>query len=237
MAIRSVPELTDVEVPAWTALTETINSSSIPVEVLNVHATDASRTLHALQVTVGSALGALAYNCGGVLIDGGWIRLLGGGTDTLPSLAAANALEDPESVHESPPFLTVGFDVLGGRFAIDGGGLGVAPGEVCYWAPDSLAWEGLGLAYGNFVHAFLAGATAEFYETWRWQDWEAEVAQLSPDQGLSLMPPPFTAEGANLANVSRRPIPFNELITFYDDMAAQSKDLGPGESFRLTVKD
>lgn len=236
MTIRSVSELASVTAPAWPDLSVEIGSTPA-AHVLAVDPASASKTLHALQVTTGSVLGALAYNCGGLLIDHGWIRILGGGTNELPSLATANALGDPAQAAGPPPSLIVAFDVLGGRFAIDGGGLGIAPGEVCYWGPDTLTWEALGLGHGAFVNAFLQGAATEFYRPWRWTGWEAEVAQIQPDQGLSLMPPPFTSQCANLADVSRRPVPFAELIAFYDDMAAQVKDLKPGETFRLTSSD
>ena len=49
------------------------------------------------------------------------MRLLGGGAG-LPDLAAANDL-GPPGASGPPPWLTVGFDVLGGRFAVSGGGL------------------------------------------------------------------------------------------------------------------
>lgn len=82
--------------------------------------------------------------------------------------------------------------------------------------------------------ALLQGAAAEFYEPRRWIGWEAEIARIEPDQGLSLIPPPFTSQGANIAGVSRRPVPFTELLAFYDEVVDQVRDLGPGESFRFS---
>lgn len=237
MRLRSVSELASVAAPAWPDLGVAIDTGSADVRVLSVEPAKAEQTLHALQVTTGSVLGALAYHCGGILIDHGWIRMLGGGTDRLPSLATANGLGDPAKASSPPPFLVVAFDVLGGRFAIDGGGLGLAPGEVCYWAPDTLSWEALGLGHGAFVNAFLQGAGTDFYQAWRWQDWEREIGVIPADQGLSLFPPPFAAEGVDLGDVSRRPIPFSELISFYDDMALKVNDVAPGDTFRLTVSD
>jgi hypothetical protein len=55
------------------------------------------------------------------------------------------------------PWLTVGFDVLGGRFAVNGGGLPGQPGEVCYWGPDTLAWTALGAGYSQFARMVLSG--------------------------------------------------------------------------------
>lgn len=220
---------------AWPNLMETIGASPVPVQVLEVDASDARRTLHTLQVTVASTLGALAYYCGGILVDHGWVRLLGGGMSKFQSISVANGLAKPSG---SPPgHLLVGFDVLGGSFAIDGGSLGASPGEVCYWAPDSLAWDGLELGHGGFVRAFLGGATTAFYESVRWPGWEMEVSRLAPDEGLSLMPPPFAAEGADLSTVSRRTVPFTELQAFYDDVAAQLDGVEGRAEFTLRVTD
>ena len=43
-----------------------------------------------------------------------------------------------------PPCLVIAFAAIGGRFVINGGGLGGDAGELNYWAPDSLAWEPMG---------------------------------------------------------------------------------------------
>lgn len=221
MTIRSAEELASVENPAWSSIHATVTEPGSVAHPLPVAPVDGQATLYMLQVTAASALGALALNCGGLLVDGGWLRILGGGSDGLPSLASANGLTRPSATQAPPPCLTVAFDVLGGRFAIDGGGLGINAGNVCYWAPDSLAWEDTGLGHAAFVHAFVTGAATEFYKDFRWPGWAEQVAALALDQGMSLWPPPFTAEGKDLTAVSRRPIPFVELLSFYDDAAAQ----------------
>lgn len=210
MQIRTLAELIDVPHPAWPEIAAAITNAPVPVEVLE--GTNQGAALYSLQVTVGSALGALAYNCGGLVIDHGWVRLLGGGCDDLPSLAAANNLGEPETVKGPPPYLTVGFDVLGGHFAIDGGGLGFAPGEVCYFAPDLLEWESTGLGHGAFVQAFLGGVTTNFYKSLRCPGWEQEVSQLKLDQGIALWTPPSTEQGKDLSKVTRQAVPFSELL-------------------------
>src|SRR6478752_8937758 len=88
-----------------------------------------------------------------------------------------------------PGFLVVAEDVLGGRFAIDGGELGVGPGTVCYFGPDSLSWVELGVGHGQFVERMLSGATTEFYDDLQWSGWEGEVEMVDLDKGLSLWPP------------------------------------------------
>jgi Protein of unknown function DUF2625 len=127
MRVRGLEALIQVDDPAWPALTDLFARSTVPVRVLPLGDPAAGpTTLYRLQVTARSFLGALALNCGGVLVDDGWVRLLGGGTTVggddasgLPDLATANGLGDPEPARCAPSTLIVGFDVLGGTFAIN----------------------------------------------------------------------------------------------------------------------
>lgn len=174
------------------------------------------QVLEALQVTARSPLGALALNTGALLADNGWFRILGGGAEGIPDLATVNSLPSVQS----PPHLTIAWDVLGGQFAVDGGGLGLAPGVVCYFGPDTLAWQSLGMGHGQFVFAAIAGELADVFADLRWQGWEEEVRGLLPADGISVYPPPFTEEGKDIASTHRRPVPLAELVDFYIDMAA-----------------
>ncbi|WP_404386461.1 DUF2625 domain-containing protein [Knoellia locipacati] len=218
---RSVEQLVDVDSPTWPQLVEATKSTATTVEVLPVTREQGERTLHRLQVTTHSALGALALECGGLLVDHGWLRILGGGHDGIPDLATANGLDDPSDSSTDPPHLLVALDVLGGRFAIDGGGLGVATGQVCYFAPDSLQWDSLDIGHTAFVHAMIGGATERFYDGQRWPGWQEECARLASTEGFALYPPPFTVEGQDLSAVSRGAVPMDELLGFYDDAAGQ----------------
>mgnify|MGYP003851866721 CR=1 FL=1 len=215
MDLQSGAQLADVDAPAWPRLRELVGAAPA-TRALPVPWQEGLRTLEALQVTAGSALGALALNCGGIVADHGWFRLLGGGGDGLPDLATANHLS-PDAGTQPPSYLLVGYDALGGRFAIDGGGLGVAPGQVCYFGPDTLQWDGLGGGHSAFVEAVITGAMGETFADLRWSTWRRDVESLAPDQGLSAYPPPFSQEGQDLDQVSRRPVPLSELVTFYEE--------------------
>ncbi len=185
-----------------------------------------------MQVTTASFLGALAGECGAILIEHGWLRILGAGAQDLPGLHEVNRLSDGP-----PPFLEVAWDVLGGRFAINGGGLNAPPGEVCYWGPDTLDWTPIGGGHSAFVSWALTGGTTDFYDGLRWPGWKHEVGSLSSDQGLSLWPPPFTTEGRDLAVVSRGAVPLSELHSFYGDMARQLPDGVDGSSLEFKFTD
>lgn len=204
----------------WADLLGAVHGSSAGARLVPADPGRAAETLLRLQVTTRSVLGALAFHCGGLVVDHGWLRILGGGGGGLPDLAAANGLGAADAAPGPPAFLVVAFDVVGGRFAVDGGGLGIAAGEVCYWGPDSLSWTGLGAGHAAFVDWALDGqGLGEFYASLRWDGWEREVGDVPLSQGMSIYPPPFTAEGRRPA--SRRPVPFTELLEFYDDMARQ----------------
>ena len=219
--VRSIEELIDVPDPAWPRLEAAARGDG--VRVLPVSREQGREVLYRLQVTARSGLGALALNCGGILVDQGWLRLLGGGAPGMPDLATANGLGDPAEGRQ-PGAMFVAVDVLGGRFAIDGGSLQVAMGKVCYFGPDTLGWESLDIGHHDFVLAMLGGAATTFYENLRWPGWQEEVAGVATGEGLALYPPPFSTEGQDLAAVTRQPVPLDELFSFYDEAARQ---LGP----------
>lgn len=219
--LKTPDDLATTDEPAWPEIQQAIDASSRPVTVLPVDGAAGLATLYRLQVTARSGLGALALNCGGLIVDRGWLRILGGGNGDLPDLASANDLHDPQESVEPPGSLTVAYDVLGGRFAIDGGGLGLSPGEVCYFGPDTLSWESLGIGHFDFVLACLSDWLPEAFASLRWDGWQQEVEHLPHSFGLSLVPPPWTVEGKNISLVSRRPVPLAELHVFHEDAASQ----------------
>jgi len=197
---------------AWPELAGLIRSSPVPNQVRPPRSD--SRTADNLSLTDRSYIGALALNTSGVLVDSGWLRLLGGSSgDQLPGLDEANA--------DTRGLLVVGFDVLGGVFALDGGALGTGDAAVHYFSVETLRWENLELKYSAFVSAMLRGAITDFYGSLRWPGWEAEVRSLQPREGISAYPFPFTAEGKDVAAASRRAVPFVELIGLHNDMVRQ----------------
>lgn len=219
VSVRSADDLAQVASPAWPEIVALAASSS--AVVLPVEPAQGLRTLFRLQVSAGSFLGGLALNCGGILADHGWFRIYGGGSPGLPDVATANRLADPYALTSPPGLLEVGTDVLGGRFAIDGGALGINAGEVCYFGPDTLSWGGLGGGHSAFIRAVLDGSMADAFDSLRWPGWQGEVERLHASEGISLYPPPFTSEGKDPGAVSRRVVPADELRGFYQGAAGQ----------------
>ncbi|GIF73483.1 DUF2625 family protein [Asanoa siamensis] len=191
---------------AWPEIAELVAGAPYPVEVLPADPGRAAAALAGLEITTRSWLGAVVAETGGLVVDHGWLRVRGGGHARLPEVG--------------PPAdgrLVVALDVLGGQFAWTAG----ARPSIAYFGPDRLAWDDLETGYGDWLEAVLTGGLTDFYESLRWPGWQAEVAAVPLDQGISLLPPPFTREGKDLATVSRKPIPLAELVSVHHDMARQ----------------
>ncbi|WP_198161762.1 DUF2625 family protein [Nocardia puris] len=218
--VRPVEDLIHVDDPAWPGLRSEIASAAIPITVLPIEPAQGQSVLFRLQVTAWSTLGALALHTGGIVAEHGWLRILGGGYDGLPDLATANGMGEPGG--GAPGALTVAVDALGGRFAVNGGALPGEPGEICYFGPETLRWEPIGGGHSAFLSWVLSGGHADFYEGMRWPGWAGEVGRLRLDQGLSVVPPLWSAEGrAGIAAADRRPVPIGELLALHTDIAAQ----------------
>lgn len=205
---RSLEDLVDDDDPAMTEIAAWSAESARDVEIVPVDPERGAANLLALQITTRSSLGAIAYETGGVLIDGGWLRLLGAGSPRLPrSLASWNRLDGE---HRLPGALLVADDVCGGFFAINGAGLEAPVGNVCYFAPDTCVWEDLEVGYSDWLRWALAGDIDSFYQGARWPGWRDAIAELGGDRGMLIYPPPWSA-GAPLADRSRRSVPIEEL--------------------------
>src|SRR5512139_473442 len=76
-----------VEQSAWTEVSAAVTAAPYPVDVLPADPARAEACLAALGISTRSWLGAVVANTGGLLVDHGWLRVLGGGHDGLPDVA------------------------------------------------------------------------------------------------------------------------------------------------------
>ncbi|MBL8724060.1 MAG: DUF2625 family protein [Planctomycetes bacterium] len=213
MSPKTIEQLVDTTEPGMALVHEWIKDAKSTVEVLGVDPAAGRRTLLALQVTSRSPMGAIALESGGLLIDSGWVRVLGGGHDRLPrSLNEWNRLEQPP--HRLPGALLVGDDAIGGFFALNGGGIPGPVGHVFYFAPDSLRWEDVAASYSEWLRFLMLGDLERFYADNRWGSWRVDVQQMPGDRAFSIYPFPF-AEGPPVGERSRRPVPLEELWGLY----------------------
>lgn len=209
--MRSVEQLINTEEPGWPLVQEWINKATNKVEVLPASPAAAKEALYHTQVTTRSPMGAIVYATGGLLVDGGWIRILGSGHARLNrSLPGWNKGKTFKEYGEAPPFLLVADDAAGGFFAINGGGLGGDPGKVYYLSPDNLEWESLDLTYTEFLLFCFNNNLDEFYEGLRWKAWKEEVAALDGNKVYNFFPFLYTTQGKDINKVSRKPVPVEE---------------------------
>ena len=213
--MRSLAELISDDRSAWAEIEAAVSGSPYAVELLPADPDRAAACLHRLQVATTSWLGALVYGTGGLVLDGGWLRVLGSGHPRrrLPDIHEVNERFEPAG-------LVVAQDILGGEFVWRQGESEGKP-TIHYFAPDTLRWEDLTLGYTDWLYAMLAGAADRFYLSWRWPGWRDEVAACPLDAGISTMPPLFAQDGRDIGGVSRRPVAMAELLGVKHDMADQ----------------
>ncbi|GAB1644109.1 DUF2625 family protein [Krasilnikovia sp. MM14-A1259] len=203
--MRSLTELLDTDDPAWPEIEVAIVVAPYPVVVLDADPQRADQELLRAQVTTRSWLGSVIHHSGGLVLDHGWLRVLGSGSEQhgLASLGEIN-----ERIAGG---LIVAQDVLGGQFAWTSGTSGKP--TIRYLAPDTLRWEDTECGYGDWLGAMIGGAMAGFYEELRWPGWADEVAACRLDQAINVWPPLWTREGKDQDSVSRRFIPMSEAMS------------------------
>src|ERR1043165_3481991 len=183
--MRALPDLIEVDDPAWPHLAARF-AAATAIRVLPADRETAEATLLRLQVTARSNLGGFALNCGGLLVDGGWLRVYGSPAPDagIPSLTSVNGF--PDAVDAGG--LILAHDVLGGVFRLNGPepGEGGEPGEIAYFGPDTLAWSGLGGGHSSWLEMLADGGLERFYADLRWPGWTTEVTALDGFQGLAV---------------------------------------------------
>jgi hypothetical protein len=216
--IRPVEELINKTEPGWPLVKQWIDSAKNKVEILSCDSIKAKDVLYKTQVTTRSPMGAIIYSTGGLLIDNGWIRILGSGNEKLKrSVPEWNKGKSFKDLGEQPSFLLVADDAIGGFFAINGGLFGNDAGKIYYLAPDNLKWEPLDLTYSDFLNFCFNGDLENFYSGLRWTHWKEEVSILQGDKVYNFFPALWTKEGKDIDNNSRKIVSINELYNLNMD--------------------
>lgn len=220
--MKEVKELIDTNDPGWPIVEDWIKTAKNKVEILPVDATKAKEALYKTQVTTRSILGAVVYNTGGLLIDGGWIRILGSGNAKFNrSVPDWNKGKSFNEFGEVPSFLLIADDAVGGFFMLNGGGLGNDVGKIYYFSPDNLEYESLDITYSEFIGFCLNNDLDKFYEGNRWNGWREEVSKLKGDEVFNFYPFLWTAEGSDINKSLRKIIPIQEQYSLNIDLRKQ----------------
>ncbi|MGB4812607.1 MAG: DUF2625 domain-containing protein [Methylophilaceae bacterium] len=207
--MRTLEELINKNDTALKLINEWANASESQYEILP--ASDQSgKVLYSLQISTRSTMGAVAYETGGILIEHGWLRILGSGHPKL----TRNLIDWNEN--RTSGYLLIADDAVGGFFAINSGGFGEDIGNIYYWAPDSLLWEPLDIGYSDFLNWAFSENLANFYSDLRWPSWVLDIKTISADQCFNFVPFLWTKEGS-IESSSRRAVSIFEQFSLNKD--------------------
>jgi len=213
------------------SLAELIEKDEPAIELINSWAQEANNNVTILppsssreeilcktQISTRSALGALAYETGGVLIHHGLLRFPGSGHPTFDRV-----LPDWNENLAQEGLYFVCDDVVGGFFAINGGAFAGDIGKVYYWPPDSFEWEPIDLQFSEFLHWALIGDLGKFYDGLIWEDWEKEVQEVGSNMCINFYPPLWAKEGGPEISM-KAPVPIGEAFELKIDVLKQFND-------------
>lgn len=220
--MQSVDKLINKTDPGWKLVESWIKTATNKVEILPVDAVKAMDALYKTQVTTQSPMGAIVFMTGGLLIDDGWIRILGSGNAkfnrTLPDWNKGKSFKE---FGETPSFLIVADDAIGGFYLLNGGGLGTDLGKMYYFSPDNLEYEPLDITYSEFLQFCFYNDLDKFYDGNRWKGWREEVSKLKGDEVFNFYPFLWSKEGSDIDKNSRKVIPVEEQYSLNVDLRKQ----------------
>ncbi len=120
----------------------------------------AQSELLGLQVTTCSPMGALVYGCGGIVMNGGWLRLLGSGCEQMKrGIYSFNLGKSFSEVGQMPSYLLVANDILGKFFTLNGVDFGGKAGNIFYCVPDK---RQMGRCTAWLLVVFILGAMRRY---------------------------------------------------------------------------
>ncbi|WPO78765.1 DUF2625 domain-containing protein [Flavobacterium sp. KACC 22761] len=218
----SINELIDKNDSGWKSVKEMAGTAKNKIEILPVDSQKANDALYHTQINTKTTMGAVIYKTGGILVDNGWIRILGSGSAKLNrSLPDWNKGKTFKEFGEVPGYLLIADDALGGFYILNGGALGTDVGKVYYFSPDNLEYEPLGINYPQFLDFCFNNDLENYYEGSRWDKWKDEVAGLKGDQVFNFYPFLWTQEGSDINKVTRKIIPIEEQYSLNIDLRKQ----------------
>jgi hypothetical protein len=209
---------------AWNSIKLLIDSAMNKVIVLPSDIQQARNAIYTLQMPAKTPIGTIVFKTGGLLINNGWIRILGSGSNELNrTLAAWNKGKTVQEIASEHSFLLIADDVIGGFFAINGGALGKDINKVYYLSPDNLVWEPLKMNYVDFLLFCFNGDLDYFYKDLMWGTFKKDISKVNGNNVFNFMPPLWSTEGKNIEKNERSVIPVNEQYEYNMGIRKQLK--------------
>lgn len=228
--MKPVNELIVADGSGWEQIEQWKSGAKNKIEFFPKDIQRADSALFQTQLTTNSPIAAMVYGSGGVLVDNGWIRILGSGCSKIDrSLPEWNKGKSGFLNGDGSSFLLVADDVMGGFFAVNTGGINEYDiGKVFYYGPNNLKWETTDLGYNEFIVFCFSGDLEKFYKGFRWKGWQSDVRNLSGNEVISCYPLLWTDAGVGLAS-NRKVVPVQKQWDMYK-VSVQKKEFAAKKS-------
>lgn len=218
-SVRPISALINENESALAYILDLSKTAKNKVTILQVDSSAGRESLFQTQVTTKSPMGAIICYTGGIQINNGLIRILGSGNANLTrSLPLWNKGKSFKEFGETPGFLLVADDAIGGLFAINGGALKGKAGNIFYFAPDNLVWQDLNIGYTEFIEFCFNGDVDKFYKDLKWVNFENDLVKVNGDQAISFSPPLWSKEGVDIEKNKKEIINMEQLYYQYQDI-------------------
>jgi len=209
--MKTLKELIKLDEPGWELVTKWLEQAVNTYEILPKEEKRAAEELVNTQVTTRSPMGAIIYETGGILIENGWLRILGSGSKKLDrGINEWNKGKTFVNNGDQPTHFLIADDLIGGYFAVNAGGIGREIGKVFYLSQDTLEWECLGTNYSEFIYWALNGDLNVFYKPFRWENWKNDIKKASGNHVFSFYPFLWSKEGKDIEKVNKKLVPVEE---------------------------
>ncbi|MDF2851585.1 MAG: hypothetical protein K0S31_2270 [Sphingobacterium multivorum] len=212
--MRQLNELINKDEDAIKLIMAWRNAAKNKIQIL---ANDSLRSKEALfntQISTRSPMGAIVFHTGGILIDNGWIRIYGSGSEKLNrNLPDWNKGKTFQNFGDKPGYLIIADDAVGGFFLLNGGDLGNDLGKIYYLSLDNNEYEQLDLTYTEFINFCFSGNIDLFYRDLRWKKWEDDFKELSTNEAFMFYPYLWTKEGRDINKVEKNKASIDEIYT------------------------
>ena len=106
--MKQLNELIDTKESGWILIKSWLETAKNQFEMLPNNINRAESELLSIQVTTRSSMGAMIYETGGLLIDHGWLRVLGSGSKRLDrGIHEWNIGKTITQQHKQPDYLLI----------------------------------------------------------------------------------------------------------------------------------
>ena len=209
--MKTLHELIQLETSTYQELLELQHNATSRTTFLTLdNVVEAEDALLLYQAPTNSYFGTIIYKTGGVLINDGWLRILGGGSSKLSPIHVWNHRLTNRIDYQ----LIIAYDVLGGYFFIENKENDSASSVVFYFSPQNFTVSSVAVNYKTFIQYCFTEQLTEFYKNYYWATWQQDIQSLPTDHIFDFTPPLWTTEGKSIAYSLKTSIPIQTQLNY-----------------------